>query len=90
MVWGVLTFMLNFIPNLGSAIAVLLPLPVILLDAVDDKLTVLQMTLALLLPAIIQLSVGNGLEPVMFGSALNLTSISILASLVVFGAMWGA
>ena len=44
---------------------------------------------ALLLPAIIQLSVGNGLEPVMFGNALNLTSISILASLVVFGAMWG-
>lgn len=86
LVWGVMAFQLNFIPNVGSFLALMVPLPVILLD---DGLNIAQLLCALVIPAVIQLSVGNGLEPMMFGAMLNLTSISILASLVLFGAMWG-
>ena len=32
MVFGVLTFLLNFIPNIGSIIAQLLPVPIVILD----------------------------------------------------------
>lgn len=34
-IWALLTFMLNFIPNVGSMIAMLLPIPIII---VDDEL----------------------------------------------------
>ena len=32
LIFGVLAFWLNFIPNVGSALAIALPLPLVLLD----------------------------------------------------------
>merc|ERR1712216_436272 len=49
-VWGLLAFMLNFIPNVGSMIAMILPLPFILLDEEMIASPVAQ-TIALLGPA---------------------------------------
>merc|ERR1719473_223417 len=37
----------------------------------------------------VQLYVGNALEPQVFGEALNLTAISILLALVVLAYIWG-
>jgi AI-2 transport protein TqsA len=85
-VFGVLTYLLNYIPNVGSVIALLLPIPLIV---IDDELTLLAKILAISITAMIQLLVGNAVEPLVFGSSLNLSAISILASLVLFAAMWG-
>jgi hypothetical protein len=87
-VWGLLAFMLNFIPNVGSMIAMVLPLPFILLDEEMNANPSFQ-TFALLGPAMVQGYVGNALEPGLFGASLNLTEISVLLSLVVFSYVWG-
>ena len=85
-VWGLLSFMLNFIPNVGSAMAIVLPLPIIILS---NDMTETEKTIAILGPTAVQGYVGNALEPQLFGAALNLTAISILNGLVLFSAVWG-
>eukprot|EP01050_Picozoa_sp_SAG11_P006617 SAG11_NODE_520_length_8780_cov_13.076719_4_plen_522_part_00 len=85
MIFGLASFLLNFIPNVGSAIACLVPIPVILLS----NQSTLQKSVAIGGPMMVQLYVGNALEPQVFGEALNLTAISILLALVVFSFMWG-
>merc|ERR1711998_687903 len=85
MIFGVLSFLLNFIPNVGSAIACVLPLPII---ALSDQ-AVWEKAVALVGLVMVQLYVGNALEPQVFGEALNLTAISILLSLVILAYMWG-
>jgi predicted PurR-regulated permease PerM len=86
LVWGVLAFVLNFIPTVGSLIAMLLPLPVII---VDESLSITTKLLAFFLPALVQGYVGNVLEPAMFGKSLNLTALSVLCALVLWSAIWG-
>lgn len=85
LIFGLLSFLLNFIPNVGSAIAIVLPIPILILS---DQSTV-QKAIAFIGPSLVQGYVGNVLEPTLFGAALNLTAISILLSLVLFAAVWG-
>jgi len=85
LIFGLLSFLLNFIPNVGSAIAIVLPLPILILSPQSD----LQKMIAFLGPTLVQGYVGNVLEPTLFGAALNLTAISILLALVLFAAVWG-
>ena len=86
LVWGVLTFVLNFIPNVGSAIAMVLPIPVIL---VDQTLSPGAKAAGILLPAVVQMYIGNVMEPALFGKSLNLTALSVLAALVLWSSIWG-
>eukprot|EP01052_Picozoa_sp_SAG31_P036393 SAG31_NODE_4536_length_3157_cov_5.125899_1_plen_166_part_00 len=86
MIFGLLSFLLNYIPNVGSIIAMMLPLPIIWLD---DSLTATQQLLGTVLPMLIQGYVGNFLEPAVFGSSLNVTALSVLAALVFWSAIWG-
>ena len=83
--FGILAFLLNFIPNFGSIIAMLLPVPIIL---VDDNLSPQAKLLAIILPALVQGAIGNVLEPAVFGSSLNMTPISILMALVTWASLW--
>ena len=85
-VFGLFAFLLNFIPNIGSVIATLLPLPVVLFD---PDLTTTTATLALLLPACVQFAIGNFIEPRLMGTSLDLHPVAILLALVVWGALWG-
>lgn len=85
-VFGLLAFMLNFIPNVGSIIAMVMPIPIIILS---DEMSYTQKLIGLLGPASVQGYIGNVLEPLAFGEALNLTAISILVGLVFFSAVWG-
>ena len=61
-IFGSLTFILNFIPVIGSVIAVLLPLPIAFLQYNDPTLVIL----IILLPTIVHQLVGNFLEPKIF------------------------
>jgi hypothetical protein len=85
-VFGLLAFLLNYVPTVGSMIATILPIPIIILD---DDMSVLMKSLAIFLPSCVQMYVGNFLEPAVFGTALNLTAISVLLSLVFFSYIWG-
>ena len=86
LVFGVLAFVLNFIPSVGSIIATLLPLPVVLFDPDATGTTVL---LAMVLPETIQMLVGNVIEPKLMGESLELHPVTILLALVFWGILWG-
>lgn len=84
-VFGVLAFLLNFIPSIGSIIATLLPLPLALVQF-DSNVLIL---LVVLIPGAIQLTLGNVVEPKFLGTSLNLHPITILLSLIFWGMLWG-
>jgi len=85
LVFGLLAFLLNFIPNIGSMVATLLPLPVVLMQFDSPLLVVL----AILLPGAVQMVIGNVVEPRLLGRSLGLHPITILLSLVFWGLLWG-
>ena len=58
-IFGTLTFILNFIPVIGSIIAVLLPLPIAFLQYNDPTLVIL----IIILPTIVHQIIGNFIEP---------------------------
>ncbi len=86
LVFGVLAFLLNFIPNIGSVIATLLPVPVILLS---PSMSPVAKVLAIAIPGTIQLVVGTILEPKIMGKSLDLHPVVVLLGLIFFGMIWG-
>ncbi len=84
--FGFLAFLLTFIPNIGSIIATILPLPVAL---IDPELGMVSKILVLAIPGIIQFGIGNLLQPKMMGESLDLHPVVVLLSLIFFGTIWG-
>jgi len=83
--WAVLIFILNFIPYVGSFIAVLLPVALSLV-----QFGTLGPFLAALIGLMaVQVTVGNFLEPKLMGRSLNLSPVVILLSLAAWSALWG-
>jgi AI-2 transport protein TqsA len=86
LVWGLLTFLLNFIPTIGSFAAVLLPLGVAFFQFSDHL--IMLFWLALILIAI-QSTIGNVVDPRVVGKSLNLSPLVVLFSLIFWGWLWG-
>lgn len=84
--FGLFAFILNFIPSIGSIIATLLPLPVVL---ASPDLSATSATLAIAIPGTIQFVIGNILEPQVIGDLLDLHPISVLMALIFWGMIWG-
>ena len=84
--FGFMAFLLNFIPNIGSIIATILPLPVAL---IDPELGMISKILVLVIPGSIQFIIGNIIQPKMMGESLDLHPIVVLLSLIFFGTIWG-
>ncbi len=83
--WAGLIFVLNFIPTIGSLIATLFPVLFALVQYGDVGLS-LQLTLAL---GVIQVIMGNILEPKIMGDSLNISALVVILSLSIWGAIWG-
>lgn len=83
--FAILTFMLNFIPNIGSILATALPLPIVLLQY---DLGV-EFTLVLSLTLVIQFAIGNILEPKLMGESMDLHPVTVLLFLMFWGLVWG-
>ncbi|QDU78499.1 AI-2 transport protein TqsA [Polystyrenella longa] len=84
--FGLLTFLLNFIPNVGPIVATLLPLPFIILSP-DGSLEWMLSAIAAI--AVIQVISGNVVEPKIMGSSSDLHPVVILLALMFWGMMWG-
>ncbi len=84
--WAFLIFLLNFIPNIGSLIATIFPA---ILSLVQFEESFLPFLIILIGVGAIQLIVGNLLEPRMMGSSLNISSLAVILSLTLWGAIWG-
>lgn len=83
---AVLTFLLNYIPNVGPIVATMLPLPVVVFD---PDLGVGAMFFAFMLPSIIHFIVGNFVEPAVFGRSMELHPLVVLLSLALWYSLWG-
>jgi len=73
LVFGLLTFLLNFIPNVGSVIAMLLPMPVVIFD---PSKTWFDVTLTAIIPSTVQMVMGNVIEPRVLGRTMELHPVS--------------
>jgi predicted PurR-regulated permease PerM len=84
-VWGLLIFLLNFIPTVGSIVATIFPALIAL--AQSDGYTLF--FLVLLGIGALQICIGNILEPRLMGSSFNLSPVVILLNLALWNAIWG-
>src|SRR5262245_22630027 len=84
--WGVLIFLFNFIPYLGSLVAVSLPILLSFLQYAEEPWKPLLIALLLLL---IQRVVDNFIEPRLTGHKLGLSPLIVLLSLAFWGWLWG-
>jgi predicted PurR-regulated permease PerM len=83
--WGLLAFLLNFIPNLGSILAAL---PVVLLALVQlGPMTAILTALGYLLVNVV---IGNAIEPRFMGKGLDLSALVVFLSLVFWGWVLGS
>ena len=85
LVFGVMAFLLNFIPSIGSVISTLLPLPI----AIIQFDSVWAITGIVAIPGVVQLVIGNGIEPLVMGESLDLHPITVVLSLIFWGLLWG-
>lgn len=82
--WGLLAFVLNYVPNIGSIIAAI---PAVLLALVQGGWDLaLWATLGYV---IVNVVVGNVIEPRVMGRGLGLSSLVVLLSLVFWGWILG-
>ncbi|RMD70679.1 MAG: AI-2E family transporter [Gammaproteobacteria bacterium] len=83
--WALLTFLLNFIPIVGSMIAVAFPLLMVLVQygSLTDFLTLAALLIG------IQFTIGSILEPEIQGKSLNFSPLVILFALAFWGSIWG-
>ena len=84
--WGVLAFLLNFIPTVGSIVATI---PPVLLAVVQFYPNFWMAVGALAALVLVQQAIGNFIEPKLMGENLNLSPVVILLSLVFWGWLWG-
>ena len=84
-VWGLLTFLLNFIPNVGSTIATIPPILVAFFQYGSLFPT---LWIAILLLAT-QITMGNIIEPRVMGKSLNLSPLVVIVSLIFWAFIWG-
>ncbi|MCB1498134.1 MAG: AI-2E family transporter [Bauldia sp.] len=83
--WAVLIGLFNYIPYVGSLIAVFLPVGLSLAQFGSISTTLVLAGL-LIVP---QVYVGNFLEPRMLSKQLNLSPFVVLVALAVWSALWG-
>lgn len=86
LVFAILTFLLNFIPSIGSIIATLLPIPVAFAQFSDSPWTI---AAVILIPGGIQMIIGNAIEPKIMGEGLQLHPVTVLLALSFWTLLWG-
>jgi predicted PurR-regulated permease PerM len=82
--WGTLSFLLNYVPNIG---AILAALPVVLLALV--QLGVGSALLTLLGFAVVHIVIGNLIEPKLTGKGMSLSTLVVFLSMVFWGWVLG-
>jgi len=84
--FGLLTFLFNFIPNVGSFISIVLTIPIVWLS---PGLTLTHKILAIVIPAAIQFVIGTFIQPKLMGDHMKLHPVVIVISLIFWGMLWG-
>jgi predicted PurR-regulated permease PerM len=82
--WGLIAFLMNYIPNIGSLIAAI---PALLIVMIENSFADLMWTIGLY--GIVNLVIGNIVEPKLMGDGLGLSTLVVLLSLVFWGWVFG-
>jgi predicted PurR-regulated permease PerM len=83
--WAVLTFALNFIPSIGSIIAVVFPAMIALVQFE----TIGPFLIIVFGCGTIQFAIGNFLDPAMLGRSLNMSTFLVILALTFWTTVWG-
>jgi AI-2 transport protein TqsA len=83
-IWGLLAFLLNYIPNLGSIIAAI---PPVLLGYIQHGVG--RAIMVAVGFVVISGVLGNMLEPKLMGRRLGLSTLVVFLSLIFWGWVWG-
>ena len=83
--WGIIAFVVNYIPFIGSFVATLLPSLFAVAQFADwqDAVFVFIGMFA------IQFGIGNYLEPLVAGAALSISPLAVVFAVFFFGFLWG-
>lgn len=83
--FGFLTFLLNFVPSIGSIIATFPPvlMAIIQFDTFHRSIAILAILF------IVQMTIGNFIEPKIMGDRLMLNTVTVIFGLVFWGIIWG-
>jgi predicted PurR-regulated permease PerM len=84
--WGLVAFMLNYIPSIGSVVAAV---PAILVALVQPDLGPGSVVLATLGYVVVNGGLGNFLEPQLMGRRFGLSPLVVFLSLIFWGWVWG-
>eukprot|EP01087_Luapelamoeba_hula_P005773 TRINITY_DN1581_c0_g1_i1.p1 TRINITY_DN1581_c0_g1~~TRINITY_DN1581_c0_g1_i1.p1 ORF type:complete len:512 (-),score=68.44 TRINITY_DN1581_c0_g1_i1:120-1655(-) len=84
--FGLMAFLLEYVPNIGAVIAVVMPLPLVLLSPHVGWVTIV---LTFLLPAGLHFLLGQVMEPRILGHVLEMPALTVLAGLMFWGYLWG-
>lgn len=84
LLWGLLTFMFNYIPNIGSIMAAIPPVLLALIQL--GPWTALAVALGYLA---VNMSIGSFLEPRLMGKGLGLSTLVVFLSLLFWGWVLG-
>ncbi len=85
LLWGFLAFVLNYIPYVGSLIAIVPPLVLTIIDSSS----VSQVLVVFVCLEGIQLVMGNVIEPKWMGDTFSINTVSVLFGFVFWAFMWG-
>lgn len=85
LLWGFLAFVLNYIPYLGSIVAII---PPIVLGIIEFN-SVPQVLILFACLEGTQLIMGNVIEPRLMGNTFSLNTVSVLFGFVFWAWMWG-
>ncbi|MBM3645831.1 MAG: AI-2E family transporter [Alphaproteobacteria bacterium] len=83
--WAVMVFFFYYIPTIGSILAILAPALLTLVQF--DSLT--PFLIVLFVIGTLQIVMANVVEPAIMGRSLNLSPLVVIASLMVWGQLWG-
>ena len=85
-VWGVVQFVVNFIPNIGSIAVGLAATAFAVVQFWPDPTPIVAVGLVML---IINLILGSFIDPNIMGARLGLSPLVVLVSLLIWGWLWG-
>lgn len=83
--WGFMTFLLLFIPNIGSILAVFMPTFMAFIQFESFK----EVLIFLVIQMVVLFLIGNLLEPKIMGNRLRINTLVVLFGLVFWGYLWG-
>ncbi len=83
--WAFLVFILNFIPYIGPFISSLLPATLAIFQFGD----MLHFVYVFAVMEVIQVILGNFVQPKLMGKSLNMSALTVLVTLAFWGSIWG-